>query len=449
MRYFLIDVGASFIKSAIFSPEEEALTEMFRVPFPEFDSRHANRREVTLSKIIKCVSEIFAFAKSGNKEIDGVFLTGQMHGFVIIDHNFNPLSPFISWQDQRCLDDVPGESVSYFRQMRGQLSDQEWFDLGNDVKPGYPIATLYRMKRDGEIPKNALIVSLTDFIAGYLCGGISSCHFSNAASHGLFSIAEGKWSNAALNLIGIDERNLLEPIDAIAEVGRCIYSNNRTPVFCAIGDQQTSLLGVGLGKNELSVNVSTGSQVSMISEKSTPGAYQLRPYFSGLYLRSITHIPAGRALNAWLGFVTELNEDGPRKSEDIWRLVIQKVGDATTGRNTQMNVDLSVFSSAFGAGGAVENIWEDELNIGTFFRAAFDSMIRNYARAKDIIDVDRQATIAVFSGGLIDQVDYLRHRLTTALGLAVRRSTNMDDALRGLSKVASFALDPSSKLIEW
>jgi hypothetical protein len=57
---------------------------------------------------------------------------------------------------------------------------------------------------------------------------------------------------------------------------------------------------------ELSVNISAGAQASLLTSRFQPGGYQTRPYFDGLYLNTVTHIPAGRSLGILLDLLCEL-----------------------------------------------------------------------------------------------------------------------------------------------
>ena len=75
-----------------------------------------------------------------------------------------------------------------------------------------------------------------------------------------------------------------------------------------MGDHQAALAGAFLGERELSLNISTGSQASLFTPTWQPGNYQTRPFFDGRFLNTITHIPAGRALNVLFKLLTELAE---------------------------------------------------------------------------------------------------------------------------------------------
>ena len=72
---------------------------------------------------------------------------------------------------------------------------------------------------------------------------------------------------------------------------------------------------------ELSLNISTGSQVSLLTETPLPGNYQTRPYFAGRFLNTITHLPAGRSLNALVELLGELALAEGHVLRDPWSTI--------------------------------------------------------------------------------------------------------------------------------
>ena len=82
-------------------------------------------------------------------------------------------------------------------------------------------------------------------------------------------------------------------------VGTAEIGGRRLDCFTPVGDQQCALAGADLREGELSLNISTGSQVSLLSKDPQGGDCQLRPYFDGRYLRTIVQVPAGRCWPCW------------------------------------------------------------------------------------------------------------------------------------------------------
>jgi hypothetical protein len=70
--------------------------------------------------------------------------------------------------------------------------------------------------------------------------------------------------------------------------------------------------------------VGTGAQVSMIADSpitDAPNAGQIRTYFNGRFLRTITHLPGGRALRALHALLRLLTELGGMAEQDAWQEV--------------------------------------------------------------------------------------------------------------------------------
>jgi len=121
------------------------------------------------------------------------------------------------------------------------------------------------------------------------------------------------------------------------------------PVYAPSGDHQSALAGAFLAEGELSVNISTGSQTSLLAQKFEPGDHQTRPFFDGRFLNTVTHIPAGRALNVLLGFTSELALAQGLALGDPWPVIQQAVAAVS---ESDLAVDLAFFPSPVGERGA-------------------------------------------------------------------------------------------------
>jgi hypothetical protein len=90
------------------------------------------------------------------------------------------------------------------------------------------------------------------------------------------------------------------------------------PCYTPIGDYQCAMVGALLQYGELSLNISTGSQVSLLKPQAEFGNYQTRPFFDGRFLATITHIPAGRSLNLLVKLFSKLAESQKIELADPW-----------------------------------------------------------------------------------------------------------------------------------
>jgi sugar (pentulose or hexulose) kinase len=214
----------------------------------------------------------------------------------------------------------------------------------------------------------------------------------------------------------------------IGKVGKC--KDFKIPVYVGIGDHQAALYGVSLQKNELSLNIATGSQVSVISDGISLTC-QTRPYLDGKFLTSITHIPAGRSLNVLLRLVGELSD---KSDDDLWR----EISAACEKQEpTDLQVALSFFSNAQGSNGYIKNIHENEFNVGSLFNSAVLAMAENYGKFSQVVMNEEFVDKIVLSGGLVSRFGPLKKAITEKFqGSIIREVPGDDSALTGLLRLA-------------
>ena len=101
-------------------------------------------------------------------------------------------------------------------------------------------------------------------------------------------------------------------------------------VYTPVGDQQASLFGAELKVDNMVVNIGTGGQISKIFSLND-AKQQIRPYFFGKKINTITHLPAGRIIN----FVIKLSNKGKVSKNDF-----SKFYNAIPISSEFLNVDL-------------------------------------------------------------------------------------------------------------
>jgi len=435
MCWLALDLGASFLKAAIVDVNLRRLGTVVRRPFPAFMMAEvAGRREIDADIVYQAALEMLVGLAKQAPGCRGLVISGQMHGFVFCDRKSgSALGPYISWQDQRCLEMHPSHRGTYWELLKERLGTRLVEETGNEIRPGFSIANLFWYAEQGLIPAGSSAVSLMDYVATRLAEKTVGTHASNAAGHGLYDTRKGIWHSDAYARAGLGSLCRTEVHSSVCKVGQCLLAGQRLDIMAPVGDQQATLLGVGLRPGELSVNVATGSQVSMLRSSSEAGDYQLRPYFDGNFLHTITHIPAGRALNAWIQLLTELQRRAEQSVIDPWPLILSAVAAVPT---SPITVDLALFDSAYGNMGEVRGVREDTLTVGHLFRAAFENMASNYEKSALRIAPRHDWECVVFSGGLAQKVAPLREAVLKRLGSMHRTAPQTEDALVGLLVLA-------------
>jgi|694.fasta_scaffold45581_7 sugar (pentulose or hexulose) kinase len=430
MKMFFIglDLGATYIKSARIDAEEFSMNGIERIPFPSFDGNYG--KTVSMRRILDSVSQAIQVQLSSHPEkCQGVLLSNQMHGLVLMrEKDF--CSPFISWQDLRCLESEDG--VSSFQKLKNRLGIfSVLHETGEYLRPGFPITQLFRLQGMGE--KLGVVCDLGSAIVSALTENpVQQIHMSNAAATGCWDIKKGDWHRDIIRTAKIDCFDWPGVVVGEEVLGYLKWGGRTIPVYPSVGDQQVSLLGAGLWRDDqVSFNIATGSQVSRLSSEFQVGDFQTRPYFQGRYLQTITHLPAGRALNALLKLFTELS---PQLDLDLaWTEVTRKV-DHDLSFSSRLKVNLGFFPSAIGNEGSLTGLTEENLNVSSVLKACFVSIVQNHIEALKRINQDsRQISEYIGSGGIMQKSRFLQSAFYNYLGEPIRLSEQSEDALWGLA----------------
>jgi sugar (pentulose or hexulose) kinase len=429
MSLFLaIDAGASFVKGALLDLERRSVEDVQSVPFPAFvPGLPPAFREVDPAAILESVRQVLA-ATVDSRPVSGVLLCGQMHGLIFLDRRrHRPLSNFISWQDERSLTPLPGSRTTPFDLLSRETDPETRQALGNELRPNLPVSAAVALKAAGHLPASgALACSLTDFLASSLCAAPPVTDITNAAATGWADIRRACWHRDFLRAIGLGRMQMPPIVPWGARAGYTSIGGRRIPCYAGVGDQQAALLGCRPAPTELSINIGTGSQVALTRRDATPGDYQLRPFFNGRYLRTITHIPAGRVLNAIVGLCCGVQSGAA--SQAVWPVLERAAAALPT---TDLQVDLSLFSSALGQAGSIANLREHNCTPGHLFRASLQAMASNYFACAQRISPSRSWRRIVLSGGMARKLALLRKLIADTFACDCRMARD-EETLRGL-----------------
>jgi sugar (pentulose or hexulose) kinase len=443
-RCLLVDLGASRVKSARCDAETGELSGVRSAPSLAGSGSRPGRFEVdpaALRERFETLCELhWREAPNG---FDAVFLSSEMHGFVAVDGRGAAVSPYVSWRDQRALETHAGVSTAA---LIGSTLGSRFRDItGMRFRPGIAFGNVLHLARSGALPSSIVLHSLPDWLAGVSGEGPARIHESMAGSLGLLDVSTRAASPElieVLHTLGGVRCALPEVSASPTPAGWWRRDGRRVPIYTGVGDQSCAILGSGNRVGEtLSVNVGTGSQVSTIV-RSPEGVhdFDVRVHLDGTWLRTITHIPAGRALNVYMGFLAEVARAAGAVSPDPWpwlsELGLEDLECAS------LAVDLAVFESAwrFRRGGSISGFVEGELTVRNVLASIVRALAQQYADAAAIVDPSRQLGEVVLSGGVPARMPVLAPWLARTLGRPVRAGDATDETLLGLSLIARQAL---------
>jgi sugar (pentulose or hexulose) kinase len=286
------------------------------------------------------------------------------------------------------------------------------------LRAGSALTILFWLQVHDRLPSGAIIpLSLGDFVFQQLGGGIRPSPDPTLAL-GLVDLTTIDWNASAFEMLGLETLQWPK-IDSVWKGGNvCKVAGLDICSFPPIGDHQAALAGAFLQNGELSLNISTGSQISLLSDEFAPSAHQTRPYLDGRFLNTITHLPAGRSLEVLVDLVNK-----------PWPEIIKA---AEAAPDTDLAANLTFFEGPLGSRGSISNITTENLSVGTLFRAAFRNMAENYATCAARLSPEKNWDRIVFSGGLAQKLPLLRELILEKLPGESRLCSSAEDTLLGL-----------------
>jgi sugar (pentulose or hexulose) kinase len=434
LTFIGLDLGTSFIKAAVLDLDASELQQVRRVPFPEpINLPDPVLVEFDPSGIVATAKKLIDQLAASSMSHEGVVMCTQMHSLVLMDERGEAQSNCIGWRDQRALEPHPSGSGSYYEVLKQRLTAQQKRELGNELPPGAPICFLFWLAEQGLLEPGLVPVSLADFVLGTLCSSTPSVESTNAMAYELLQLKTLDWHKEVIKELGLDKLHW-PPIRRHGDVvGRMKVGGRTVPCYTPVGDYQCALAGALLSEDELSLNISTGSQVSRLTNQLVLGNFQTRPFFDAKFTNTFSHLPAGRSLNVLVDLLGEFAQHSGTLIPDPWEYIARA---ATAIDHTDLEVKLSFFPGPCGDKGSISNVREQNLTVGTLFRASFENMAQNYYDCALRIWPDRSWKNIVFSGGLARKLKLLRKIIEQKFQTGSRLCPLEEDTLLGLMVLA-------------
>jgi sugar (pentulose or hexulose) kinase len=436
--YLLVDFGTTSTKSAIVDLDTGAFSHLQRYPALPSAAAPQGRFEISLEALRRRFVDICAEGQA-QAPLRGILLCSEMHGFALLDHRGKPLSNYISWKDERSLEPVDGQDT--FSLVAGQLGPVFKQLTGMRPRPGFPLMNLAHLGRSTALPAQARLISLPCWLAR--CSGRAEEILHPTVLAGL-ALCDVRRNTASAELLALLREltgcsfALGEAAPAQQVAGYWRQDGAQVPIYAGVGDHQCAVLGAAnLPRQSLSLNLGTGSQVSVIAGDSPCEELETRPYFDDLLLQTITHIPAGRALAAHLDFLAQVR--GGPASKEFWSLLAAL--DEADLEGATMRFGLSLFRSARGysEGGHINRIEEGEYTLANYLASLLSSFLGQYLEVRDLLDPRHQLTQAILSGGLARNLPQLHRFFARRANCETLPATSLDETLLGLRTLALVA----------
>jgi xylulokinase len=216
-----IDLGTTGVKAALFAADDGRVLASAFVEYPLLhpqpgwaEQQPSDWWNATVLAIRTCL--VGAVRRNVRPEqVRGIGLSGQMHGIVLLDEQFQVLRPAIIWADQR--------SDAQCRWITERVGAARLIDLvSNPALTGFSAPKLLWV-RDNEpdvFARTRMVLLPKDYIR-YRLTGMVGMEISDAAGTCLLDIKSGAWSSEVMDALQLDPA-LFPPVIASEAVAGTI-----------------------------------------------------------------------------------------------------------------------------------------------------------------------------------------------------------------------------------
>ena len=389
--------------------------------------------EVDAAKFREVLFEHIRQMHEQGYELAGLYLCSEMHGFVLTNENGTAKSNYISWKDQR--------GRARVEELSQRFGSTFLSRTGMRPKAGLPIVNLADVALGLGLQGRARLLSLAEWLCASGEDRVDVAHPTVLAGSGLWDLStRAPWDDAiewCQEKCGLSI-SLARPANGLEVASNLKINGDSIPVFTGVGDHQCALFGAGLSAaGVLSVNIGTGSQVSLISSRQIDGV-EFRPYFAGQLLNTITHIPAGRVLNTYVDFISSIRNS--ENSDETWSKISKLTLQQVLG--SSLVFDLAVFEGAWRAEprvnqiGSITGISEKNWAESEYLASLLRCHAEQYVQAIKKMDPATKANSILLSGGVAQKLPVLTEYLKVRAKREVLLSSEAEETLKGLCKLA-------------
>lgn len=241
--YLGIDLGTSSVK-ALLIDDNGAVESQASAPLSVSRPQPLWSEQAPADWIAATIAAVRAQPAQARAKVQGVGLSGQMHGAVALDADDRVLRPAILWNDGRAFGECAALEA---REPRLRAI------TGNQAMPGFTAPKLewLRAHEPNIFAATRTVLLPKDYLRLWLSGEKVS-EMSDAAGTLWLDVAARDWSDAALAATGLDRAHMPRLVEG-ASVSATLRAQAadalglpRTPIAGGGGDNAASAMGVGV-----------------------------------------------------------------------------------------------------------------------------------------------------------------------------------------------------------
>lgn len=264
-----IDIGTTSTKAVLFSEKGEVIQQEnigYPLYTPDISTAEQDPEEIYIA-VITAISKITK--QHSSKKITFISFSSAMHSVIAMDENDQPLTPCITWADNR--------SEAWARKIKAELNGHEIYKrTGTPIHPMSPLSKITWLVNDRpEIASKAKkYIGIKEYIFKKFFDQYAVDH-SLASAMGMMNLKNLDWDEEALKVAGItrDQLSRLVPTTEIFTncnpvIAKQIGIHPQTPFVIGASDGVLSNLGVNaIRKGEIAVTIGTSGAIRTIIDE--------------------------------------------------------------------------------------------------------------------------------------------------------------------------------------
>lgn len=199
-----IDIGTSGTKTVLFDEKGTAISSATEeYPLYQPKNGYAEQEPSDWYKaVISTLAKVISASKIDSSEVAGIGLSGQMHGLVMLDKDFNVIRPSIIWCDQR--------TALQCEEITEKVGAERLIEItANPALTGFTASKILwvRENEPQNYEKCRYILLPKDYIRYMLTGELAT-EVSDASGMQLLDVPKRCWSGEILSKLEIDKSML-------------------------------------------------------------------------------------------------------------------------------------------------------------------------------------------------------------------------------------------------
>ncbi len=329
---------------------------------------------------------VFTLLATVDENLDSITITGQVHGILYYDKNFQAVSPLATWLDGRSLQKIDGKTIE-------ELFYEE---TQHHIPTGYGLITHYANRKLNLIPHQAVgFCGILEYITGRLIGKeVVKSDPSCLGTYGAYDPVSKTFDQRIVDIVVGKKFSFPQLSSSPFEIAGTTVDGIQ--VTYPVGDNQAGYFGmVGKIENSALISIGTSGQLSFFSTSSDCNPQmELREFLGMGYLHVGATLSAGKAYETLKNFfknvyyhITKLEIDDEVVFDAMKRSVEQKsafpIIHSPLFKGTRKNPHLKA---------SFEMIDLDNFTMGNMVESVIDGVVRELY---DFVDKSDTTTFSI------------------------------------------------------